>query len=101
MSKEENMHETLDPVDRQQYLSSLTHPEYFWSVDLLASFTFLMSGHGVPVCASMMLGDAEYARERLRLACTLDDHPLQQLALEMLGALSHLSPARQSAQWEH
>lgn len=95
------MNEAISSTDKREYLSSLTSPEYFWSVDLLASFTFLMSGHGVPVCASMMLGDAEYARDRLRRACTLDDHALQQLALEMMGALSHLNPARGGQQWEH
>lgn len=61
----------------------------YWDPAVLSSFTFLMSGHGSPVCASMMLGDAEYARERLRLACTLDDRELQQIAVEMLGGFTH------------
>jgi hypothetical protein len=61
----------------------------YWNPELLSSFTFLMAGHGSPVCASMMLGDAEYAREQLRLACTLDDRTLQQIAVEMLSGFTH------------
>ena len=65
-----------------------------WSPELLPSFTFLMSGHGVPVCASMMVGDAAYAREQLRLACTFEDQVLQQLAVAMLRPVAQLRPAR-------
>ena len=57
----------------------------YWSPDALSSFTLLMSGHGVPVCASMMLGDPVYARDHLRLACTFDDAMLQQVAVEMMN----------------
>ncbi len=66
----------------------------YWNPELLSSFTFLMSGHGRPVCASMMLGDADYAREQLRRACTLDHHALQQIAAQMLGSLTHLPTER-------
>jgi hypothetical protein len=94
-------HASACAEDRRD-LSTLSVPAYHWNVDLLSSFTFLMSGHGVPVCASMMLGDPEYAREQLRLACTFDDGALQQLAVEMLSAVAHLNPARQAAAaWAH
>ena len=74
----------------------------YWNPDLLASFTLLMSGHGAPVCASMMLGDADYAREQLRLACTLDDRMLQQTAVEMLGGLTHHATERNVwVEWAH
>ena len=66
----------------------------YWNPELLSSFTFLMSGHGSPVCASMMLGDADYARVQLRLACTLNDQMLQQVAVEMLSAVTHLATNR-------
>ena len=65
---------------------------YCWDADVLSSFTSLMSAHGSPVCASLMLGDAEYARGQLRLACTLDHRVLQQIAVQMLGGFTHPNP---------
>lgn len=59
---------------------------------VMSSFASLMSGHGRSVCASMMLSDPRYAREQLRLACTMDDQVLQQLAVKVLSALPR-SPA--------
>ncbi len=74
----------------------------YWDPELLSSFTFLMAGHGTPVCASMMLGDAEYAREQLRLACTLDDHALQQTAVEMLSGFTHQATEHNVlVEWAH
>ena len=64
----------------------------YWEPELLSSFTFLMAGHGSPVCASMMIGDPEYARGQLRLACTYDDQALQQIAVEMLSSFAALKP---------
>ena len=61
----------------------------YWSPDSLQSFTFLMSGRGIPVCGSMMLGDPDYARAQLRLACTFDDPLLQQIAVGMLSNLAY------------
>ena len=50
----------------------------------------------------MMLGDIAYAREQLRLACTLDDHALQQLAVDMLSNFTHMrSAAHAAVQWTH
>lgn len=73
-----------------------------WKPEWLSSFTFLMSGHGCPIRASMMLGDAAYARKQLRLACTFDDPVLQQLAVQMLGPLSHAGPPLEATpQWCH
>ncbi len=77
-------------------------PQSYWSATQLSSFTFLMSGYGLPVCSSMMLGDIAYAREQLRLACTLDDHALQQLAVDMLSNFTHMrSAAHAAVQWTH
>ena len=60
-----------------------------WDPKQLSNFTFLMAGQGAPVRASMMLGDAGYARDQLRLACTFDDVSLQALAVEMLAAFTY------------
>lgn len=59
----------------------------FGNSKFLSAFTFLMAGHGRSVCASTMLRDPSYAREQLRLACTMDDQALQQLAVRMLIAV--------------
>jgi hypothetical protein len=53
----------------------------------LSLFTFLMAAHRFPVSASMMLGNADYRRRQLRLACTTQDLPLQQLATRLLHQL--------------
>ncbi len=74
----------------------------YWNPESLSSFTFLMAGHGSPVCASMMLGDAEYATEQLRLACTLDDRVLQQIAVEMLSGFTHQATEHNVlVEWAH
>ena len=62
--------------------------------ETLSSFMCLMSGHGRPVCASMMLSNPDYARDQLRRACTIDDQALQQLAVSMLSALPRPSTDR-------
>ena len=67
-----------------------------WSHQRLALFTFLMSAHRMPVCASMMLGDTHYLRQQLRLACTTDDEQLQQLATRMLHSLAADRVSRQA-----
>lgn len=73
-----------------------------WSSGQLAMFTFLMSGHGLPVCASVMVGSTDYARQQLRLACTFDDQVLQQLAVGMLRHFTPTNPTPQDAhQWSH
>lgn len=68
----------------------------------LSSFTFLMSAHRMPVCVSMLLGDDNYLRQQLRLACTTADEPLQQLAIAMLRELAVAHPATTSINsWSH
>ncbi len=68
----------------------------------LASLTFLMSAHRMPVCVSMLLGDDNYLRQQLRLACTTADEPLQQLAIAMLRELAVAHPATTSINsWSH
>ena len=80
----------------------MNSPQSSWDLALLYGFTFQMSGHGLPVCLSMMLGDPAYAREQLRLACTRDDRELQQLALEMLSSLADMAPSLANrAKWSH
>ena len=84
--------DTASVADRIRLDGSPSHQGY-WDPELLSSFTFLMAGHGSPVCASMMLGDTGYARLQLRLACTFDDEELQHLAVAMLRSSTHESAA--------
>jgi hypothetical protein len=58
-----------------------------WSLGMLQGFTLMMAGRGVCVNETMMLCDPDYARARLRHACTLPDPRLQQLAVDMLSTL--------------
>ncbi len=82
--------------------ASAQYPLTYWDPGLLSSFSFLMAGHGSAVCASMMLGDAGYARMQLRLACTFDDEELQHLAVAMLRSSTGDAPvASATAQWPH
>ena len=88
-------------TDRMRFGASPSQQGY-WHPGLLSSFTFLMAEHGTPVCASMMLGDATYARSQLRLACTFDDEELQHLAVAMLRSSTHDAPVTAaSVQWPH
>lgn len=50
---------------------------------LLGAFALLMSGHGRPVCTSMMLGDREYAMGQLARAHTLGDAQLREVAARL------------------
>lgn len=50
---------------------------------MLSAFALLMSGHGRPVCTSMMLGDREYAMAQLSRAHTLGDAGLRELAARL------------------
>ena len=54
----------------------------------LSSFAFLMSAHRLPVCMEMLLGDNDYLRRQLRLACTTVDEPLRRRATAMLRELA-------------
>ena len=82
---------------RQRFAGTLAEP--LWSATDLGKLLFLMSGHGLSVSAQRMIADSDYAREQLRLACTTDDQALQQLAVEMLNAIAHLSRARNQTHW--
>ena len=63
------------------------------SPEVLETFILQMSGHGLPVSASMMLGDRDYARQQLRHAYTLDDALLHELAVEMWSFFTGATPA--------
>lgn len=76
-------------------------PEPSWSASDLGRLLFLMSRYGVSLSARRMIADCEYAREQLRLACTIDDQALQQVAVAMLSAIAHLNPARNPIRWSH
>lgn len=58
-------------------------PVHYWPVDTLHAFTLQMAARGHCVSASMMLGDACYAREQLRHAQCLGDKALHALASEL------------------
>ena len=83
-----NAHDT-----QAQALDASTSSNFcYGNAESLPTFARLMSGQGRSICASMMLSDPGYARTQLRLACTLDNQALQQLAVKMLSALPR-SPA--------
>lgn len=93
--------DTASTIERNG-ISGFASQQAYWDAGLLSSFTFLMAGHGSPVCASMMLGDAGYARMQLRLACTFEDEELQHLAVAMLRSSIHEAPvAPATVQWPH
>lgn len=58
-------------------------PAHYWPAHTLHAFTLQMAARGHCVSASMMLGDAEYARAQLRHAHCLGDSALRALAGEL------------------
>lgn len=56
---------------------------HYWPTHALHAFTLQMAACGHCVSASMMLGDADYAREQLRHARCLGDSALRALAGEL------------------
>jgi hypothetical protein len=67
------------------YLPYLPQFAHYWPADLLAQFTFRMAAKGQCVSSSMMLGNREYAIDKLSSAHTLDDDGLRVLAVQMFS----------------
>ena len=84
---------------RQRFAGTLPQP--MWSAAALGRLLFLMSGYGLSVSAQRMIADSDYAREQLRLACTVDNQALQRLGVEMLSAIAHLNPTRNQTRRSH
>lgn len=57
---------------------------HYWPCELLHAFTLEMAARGICVHEAMMLGDADYARQKLSEACALQDSTVEQLANSML-----------------
>ena len=57
-----------------------------WPPDALQTFSLRMAGHGLSVSSSMMRHDRRYALEQLRLAHTLADDGLRELAMALFRA---------------
>ena len=69
------------------------YPLHYWPCGLLHAFTLEMAAHGVCVHESMMLGDGEYAHQKLAQATALHDPTVDQLVLNMLD---YFEPIRQA-----
>lgn len=79
----------LQPV-RARYLvrapqqrTPASRPESYWPGQFLHAFTLQMAAHGHSVSASMMMGDARYAKEQLAHAGRMEDATLRSLAQEL------------------
>jgi hypothetical protein len=57
---------------------------HYWPWELLHAFTLEMAARGICVHEAMMLGDADYARQKLVQATALHDPVLDPLVLNML-----------------
>ncbi len=57
---------------------------HYWPCELLHAFTLEMAARGICVHEAMMLGDADYARQKLSQASALQDPTVDQLVLNML-----------------
>ena len=77
----------------QYRLQAVPFQPCYWHPEVLETFILQMSGQGLPVSASMMLGDRDYARQQLRHAYTLDDALLHELAVEMWSFFTGATPA--------
>ena len=65
-------------------METADHPCYC-PIRQLASFAWLMAGHGRCVNTDMMLGDAEYAMWQLSNAKVLDDPELSEITMRLYG----------------
>jgi hypothetical protein len=72
---------SLEPAHR----AILKDEARYCPTQLLSAFALLMSGHGVAVCTSMMLGDREYAMWQLARAHTLHDAQLREVAARLFA----------------
>ena len=57
---------------------------HYWPCELLHAFTLELAAHGICVRESMMLGDADYAHQKLAQATALHDPTVDQLVINML-----------------
>ena len=57
---------------------------HYWPCKLLHAFTLEMAARGICVNEAMMLGDADYAHQKLSQASALQDSTVDQLVLSML-----------------
>jgi hypothetical protein len=57
---------------------------HYWPCELLHAFTLEMAALGFCVHEAMMLGDADYARQKLSQASALHDSVVDQLVVKML-----------------
>jgi ABC-type phosphate transport system auxiliary subunit len=67
--------------------------KYFWPASVLEAFAVRMAGHGFSVSGTMMKHDGNYALEQLRLAHSLADAPLRELAVELFRFFERQPPA--------
>jgi hypothetical protein len=66
---------------------------HYWPCELLHAFTLELAARGICVHESMMLGDGEYAHQKLAQATALHDPTVDQLVLNMLD---YFEPIRQA-----
>jgi len=66
---------------------------HYWPCELLHAFTLEMAARGICVHEAMMLGDADYARQKLAQATALHDQVVDPLVLHMLD---YFDQARQA-----
>ena len=60
-----------------------TRQSHYWPCELLHAFTLEMAARGLCVNEAMMLGDADYAHQKLSQASELHDPTVDQLVLNM------------------
>ena len=66
---------------------------HYWPCELLHAFTLELAARGICVHEAMMLGDANYAHQKLAQATALHDPTVDQLVLNMLD---YFEPIRQA-----
>ena len=66
---------------------------HYWPCELLHAFTLEMAARGICVHEAMMLGDADYARQKLAQATAMHDPVVDPLVLNMLD---YFEPPRQA-----
>ena len=67
-------------------VTALRTPEklHYWPCELLHAFTLEMAARGICVHEAMMLGDTDYAHQKLSQAIALHDPSVDQMVLNML-----------------
>lgn len=78
---------------------------HYWPCELLNAFSLQMAAHGICVNASMMLGDAGYAHQKLSQAQALADASVNELVARMRAyfecAASSAEPLESAAPASH